>query len=130
MSVRKVGGLVEQELTGRIIAGFLEVYHTLGYGHSERTYMNALDFELRERGHAVAREVSTRVFYKGVRVGYHLMDMLVDDRVVIEAKASESLPPYAERQLQNYLRATKLQVGLLLHFGPRPKPHRLFCPKA
>lgn len=130
MAIRRLGGLVEEELTGEIIAGFLEVYHTLGYGHSERSYMNALDYELRERKHSVAREVSTRVFYKGIRVGYHLIDMLVDDKVVIEAKASESLPPYAERQLQNYLRATRLEVGLLLYFGPKPKPYRLFCPNA
>lgn len=122
--------LFEGELTRAIIGAFHEVYNTLGYGHAESTYMNALEYELVARHIRTAREVSTRVFYKGMRVAYHRIDMLVDDKVIVEAKASEHLPPYAQRQLRNYLRATRIELGLLLHFGPRPKQYRLYCPRA
>lgn len=59
--------------------------------------------------------------YKGVAVGGYRYDLLVDDRVIVEIKSGEALAPTAKSQLLNYLRATKIEVGLLLHFGPEPK---------
>jgi len=129
MIIRRAGGLIEHELTGTIISAFHEVYNTLGYGHAERTYMNALEYELVGRRCLVGREIAVRVFYKEFRVGWHRVGMLVNEKVVVEVKATEVLPSYAQRQLQNYLRATRIEVGMLLHFGPRPKYHRLYSPR-
>lgn len=70
------------------------------------------------------REVSVRVMYKGHPVGFQRLDMIVDDRVLVETKSTYELPVTAKRQVLNYLRATNLEVGLLLHFGPDAKFHR------
>ena len=83
--------------------------------------------ELRARGHRVSREVSVDVFYKGARIASQRLDMVVDDVLVIENKATELLPPNARRQLVSYLRATRLDVGLVLHFGPTPSVYRAVC---
>jgi len=64
------------------------------------------------------------VFYKGVRIGWQRIDQLVDDKVVVETKASVKLHPTDEQQLRTYLNATRLEIGLLLHFGPTPKFYR------
>ena len=76
----------------------------------------------------MAREVAVRVLYKGINLGIQRLDLVIDDNLVIEAKASSELHKAASRQLYNYLRATNLKVGLLLHFGPRPNFYRIICP--
>jgi GxxExxY protein len=101
------------------------VYRTLGYGFLEHVYSLALERELRERGHAVSREFGVVILYKGVELTAQRLDMVIDGRVVVEIKAGHELPRVASRQLFNYLRATRLEVGLLLHFGPRPSFHRI-----
>ena len=68
-----------------------------------------------------------RVYYKGGELGTQRLDMLVDERLVVEIKATHELPRAATRQLYNYLRATALDVGLLLHFGPVALFYRLHC---
>lgn len=100
----------------------------LGFGFLENVYVAALILELRRRGHSVAREVLVPVLYDGVVIARYRMDLIVDDCVVIEVKSTELLNPNDQRQLLNYLRATPLEVGLLLHFGPRPKVHRVASP--
>ena len=117
--------LLERELTHSIIGAFYEVYNTLGFGFVESVYGAALERELIDRKHRVSREHAVVVMYKSQDVGFQRVDMLVDDRVVVEIKSTHILAPTAQRQLFNYLRATSLQVGLLLHFGPEPKFHRL-----
>lgn len=72
----------------------------------------------------VAREVAVAVDYKGRHVGWQRLDMLVDGKVIVEVKSAEVLPKYAPRQLLSYLRVSRYQVGLVLHFGPEPKYHR------
>jgi GxxExxY protein len=116
--------LVEQELTKSIIGAFYEVYNTLGFGFLEHTYVMALERELRARGHHVAREASVRVMYKGEELSYQRLDMIVDGKVVVETKATLELHKSARRQVYNYLRATDLKVGLLLHFGPTASFYR------
>ena len=118
------GELLDEALTGSVIGAFYEVYNTLGFGFLEQIYVLALERELLARGHTVAREVSVRVHYKGELVGLHRLDMLVDGRLVVETKSTLALHSAVARQLFNYLRATELTVGLLLHFGPKPFIHR------
>lgn len=121
--------LFEGELTRAIIGAFHEVYNTLGYGHAESTYMNALEYELVARHIRTAREVSTRVFYKGMRVAYHRIDMLVDDKVIVEAKASEHLPPYAQRQLRNYLSRDQNRARVASSFRAAAEAVQAVLPK-
>jgi len=122
------GDLIEEALTRSVIGAFFEVYNTLGFGFLEHLYVMALERELIARGHRVARELWARVLYKGDELGIQRIDMIVDDRLVVETKATSKLPEYAARQLYNYLRATNLEVGLLLHFGPKASFYREICP--
>ena len=81
----------------------------------------ALEQELLERGHTVSREVIIPIFYKGKQIATHRLDMVVDEKVVVENKSTAVLPPFTKRQTLNYLRASGLEVGLILHFGPQAK---------
>lgn len=121
------GHLLHESLTHSVIGAFFEVYNRLGPGYLERLYATALHRELTARGHEVAREHSTHVFYKGEPLGIQRLDMVVDDVLVVEIKSTAMLARVAHRQLLSYLRSTRLEVGLLLHFGPTPKFYRLAC---
>ena len=113
-----------------VIGAFYEVYNALGYGFLEHLYLAALEHELGARGHRVGREVPVRITYKGIELGTQRLDMLVDDRIVVEAKSTHALHPVATRQVYNYLRATGLGDGLVLHFGPEPRFYRVSGPGA
>ena len=117
--------LIEEELTHSVIGAFFEVYNTLGFGFLEHVYVMALERELTARGHVVGREVSVPVIYKGDQLGTQRIDMIVDDRLVVETKSTYDLHRASQRQIYNYLRATNLEVGLLLHFGPEAKFYRI-----
>jgi GxxExxY protein len=119
--------LIHERLTGSVIGAFFEVYNTLKFGFLEHLYMTALERELLLRGHRVARERSVRVFYKAEEIGCQRLDMVVDDVLVVEAKVTPKLNEAALRQIYNYLRATNLEVGLLLHFGHEPRFYRVVC---
>jgi GxxExxY protein len=116
--------LIEGPRARSVIGGFYAVYNYYGFGLMESVYCGALEYELIDRGHRVAREVLTAVEYKGRHVAWQRIDMLVDDRIILEIKASERLPTHAERQIISYLHATPIEVGLLLHFGPEAKFYR------
>jgi len=118
-------GLPEEELTREIIGAFFYVYNTLRYGFLESVYANALTKVLRRAGHHVAREVRVPIWFEGQIIGHHRLDMIVDGKVVVETKATERLAEIADRQLRSYLTATKIDVGLILHFGPEAKAHRV-----
>ncbi len=122
--------LFEEAITRRVIGAFYDVYNSLGYGFLESVYANALAIELVERGLHVVREARAEVRYKGEVVGMFRADLLVESRVVVELKASRHLDPAHGRQLINYLRSTDLEVGLLLHFGPRASFQRFISSNA
>src|SRR5688572_10374977 len=103
--------LIHEELTRSVIGAFYEVYNTLGFGFLEHVYIMGLERELRARGHRVGREVCVIVRYKGEPLVSQRLDMVVDDRLVVETKATRKLHRSAPRQLYNYLRATNLEVG-------------------
>jgi GxxExxY protein len=127
---RATARLIERELTGSIIECFFVVYNTLGYGFLESVYRSALALELRQRGLDVRAEAPIEVIYRGERVGAYRLDLLVENKIAPEVKATELLAPTAKRQLLNYLRASALDVGLLLHFAPDPKFYRVVSPRA
>src|SRR5690349_16848929 len=109
--------LIHELLTRSIIGAFYEVYNTLGFGFFEHIYSKAMEVELRKRGHQVGREVWVPVYYKGLPLGRQRMDMVVDDKVIVENKSTAKLPESTPRQITSYLHATPLEVGLILHFG-------------
>jgi GxxExxY protein len=113
-----------KELTYGIIGAFFEVYNTLGYGFLESVYSRALAHELATRGFHVVRECLFEVEYGGVPVGHYRADHVVEHSVLVEVKASAQLSDSDRRQVLNYLRVTKLEVALLLHFGPRASYQR------
>ena len=117
--------LIAEDLTRSVIGAFYEVYNELGFGFLEKVYSKALQFELRARGHSVSRELHVPVFYKGMELTTQRLDTVVDDILAIEVKSTERLPPKTGRQLLNYLCATRVEVGLVLHFGPEPKFFRM-----
>ena len=116
---------LERELTGAIISAFYFCYNELGFGFLESVYRRALTIELRLRGFHIVEEALVEAMFRGVQVGTYRLDLLVEHRVVVEVKATAALGPADKRQLLNYLRASNLEVGLLLHFGPEPVIHRL-----
>ena len=118
-------GLVDGDVTRRVIGAFYVVYNELGVGFLEAVYRNALAVELRDGGVDVTVEAPIVVHYKRRPVGHYRADLLVDRRVVVELKATERLHPSARAQLRHYLRATGLTVGLLLHVGERPSVLRV-----
>ena len=120
--------LVHESLTRSVIGAFYEVYNTLGFGFLEHTYILALERELRSRGHRVRREAGVCVMYKVKELAYQRLDMIVDDILIVEVKSTAELHRGANRQVYNYLRATNLEIGLLLHFGPEPKFYRSYYP--
>lgn len=124
----KENRLLHEESTKGSIDSFFAVYNRLDFGFLENVYRGALILELRRRGHTVACEVAVPVFYDGVQIATYRVDMIVDGVVVLELKSTAILNPNDQRQLLNYLRATRLEVGLLFHFGPKPKFYRLTAP--
>lgn len=123
-------GLISETLTGSAIGAFYAVYDELGSGFLEHIYVAALQCELCRRGHDVARETSVPVFFRGERIGLQRLDMVVDQQVVVEVKAAESALDYGSKQLFSYLRATRLEVGLLFSFGAKPIFKRVVCRNA
>jgi len=108
-------------LTDAVLCCFYTVYNTLGYGFLEKVYENALLMELGKRGFNVQRQHPITVFYDDRRVGEYFADILVEGAVILEIKATKNILSEHEAQLLNYLKATEMEVGLLLNFGPSPQ---------
>ena len=112
--------LLHKDLTDLIIRAFYKVYNELGYGFLEKVYENALIIELNKLGLSVDQQVRVKVYYDKNAVGFYIADLLVESSVIVEIKAAESLGYDHECQLINYLKASKIEVGLLLNFGKKP----------
>jgi GxxExxY protein len=106
--------VIEKELSYKIVGGFYAVYNDFGYGFLENVYANALALELETRDLKVQREVPVEICYLGKPVGLYRIDMLVNGRVLVEVKSCAAIGEANNRQLFNYLRASRLQVALLL----------------
>jgi GxxExxY protein len=117
--------LLYKELTDTIIRVYYDVYNELGYGFLEKVYQNAMYLELKHRGFEVQAQKQIKVHYKGVEVGEYYADLIVNNLVILELKASEVLVHENEVQLLNYLRATDKEIGLLLNFGKKAEFRRL-----
>ena len=115
---------INSELTEEIISCFYKVYNTLGYGFLEKVYENAMKIELEKKGFSIESQKSIQVIYSGEIVGKYFADIIVNNLIILEIKANDVLIEENEIQLINYLKATNLEVGLLLNFGKKPEIKR------
>lgn len=115
---------LHKDLSSRIINCFYTVYNTLGYGFLEKVYENALKIELEKHNLFVEKQKPIKVYYEETMVGEYYADLIVENKIIIELKAAESLCEEHEFQLINYLKATEIEVGLLLNFGKKPEIRR------
>jgi GxxExxY protein len=113
-----------KNLTENIISIFYKVYNKLGYGFLEKVYENALMIEFKKESIPAVSQSPIKVFYEGDIIGEYFADILVDNKVIVEIKATKYLVKENEAQLLNYLKATDIEVGLLLNFGPKPEIKR------
>ena len=113
-----------EESTQKIIQAYYKVYNTLGYGFLEKVYENAMMKELISMGFSCEKQKLIEVYYEDALVGEYYADIIVDNEVVIELKATGTILEEHEVQLLNYLKATKIEVGLLLNFGKKPEFRR------
>ncbi len=114
-----------QELTEVIIQAFYEVYNELGHGFLESVYEEAMNRVLREKAVDIQRQSPLPVWFRGEQIGDFRADLIVANTVIVELKAARALEPAHEAQLLNYLRASDLEVGLLLNFGAKPQIKRM-----
>lgn len=113
-----------KEVTDKIISAFYTVYNTLGFGFLEKVYENALFVELKKIGLKVDRQRSIKVYYDKLEIGEYFADIVINDCVILELKAIDCLCDEHSYQLINYLKATNIEVGLLLNFGKSPQIKR------
>jgi GxxExxY protein len=119
-SVKGGGIMLHEGITDKIIHAFYRVYNALGYGFLEKVYENAMAIELRKSGLRVESQKAIQVCYESETVGEYFADLFVDEKVVVELKATKAILEEHEAQLTNYLKATRTEVGLLLNFGQKP----------
>ena len=112
-------------LTQQIIGVYYDVYNELGTGFLESVYQKSLALALESAGLTVCSRIDIPVWFRGHQVGQFEGDLLVEKCVLLELKAARTLDSTHQAQLLNYLRATDIEVGLLLNFGPKPEFKRV-----
>ena len=112
--------LLHKDTTDIILKSFYKVYNNLGYGFLEKVYENALLYELRNQGLDCEKQKPIKVYYEQIQVGEYYADIIVNECIILELKAAESIAEEHEFQLINYLNATEIEIGLLLNFGKNP----------
>jgi len=115
---------LHSELSDRIIKCYYMVYNTLGFGFLEKVYQKSMEIELDKNNILFEKQYPIKVYYDNLIVGEYYADLFVDTKIIIEIKATESLSKENELQLINYLKSTKIEVGLLLNFGKKPEIRR------
>jgi GxxExxY protein len=110
-----------QEITEKIIGVFYEVYNELGHGFLESVYEQSMEIALCQAGLQVIRQALITVHFRGQVVGDFRADILVNNQVIVELKAARAIESAYEAQVMNYLRATNVEIGLLMNFGPKPE---------
>lgn len=117
--------LLHKSITDVILKVYFEVYNELGYGFLEKVYQNAMYLELKSLGYKVEAQKQIKVYFKKQLVGEYYSDLLVEDKVIVELKATELIMNVHVAQIMNYLKATSIEVGMLLNFGEESEFKRL-----
>ena len=118
-------GLKHGQLTERIIGVFYEVYNELGREFLESVYEQDMLIALSDAGLRVECQFPLNVTFRGRLIGDFRADLIVEHSVILELKATAGIDPGHEAQLLNYLRATEIEVGIVLNFGPKPQFKRM-----
>lgn len=117
--------LLHKTITDTVLKIYFDVYNQLGSGFLEKVYQNAMYFELKENGFKVDAQKQIKVYFRKQLVGEYFADLIVEDKVIVELKATELLMNAHIAQTLNYLKATEIEVGLLLNFGDEPEFKRM-----
>lgn len=117
--------LLHKSITDSILKVYYDVYNGLGYGFLEKVYQNAMYFQLKSLGYKVEAQKQIKVYFKGQLVGEYYADLVIEDVVIVELKAIELLLNIHIAQIINYLKATTIEVGMLLNFGEEPEFKRI-----
>ena len=120
-SIKKEMNMLHEQVTDKILKAFYAVNNNLGFGFLERVYENAMIIELQQLNCKVIKQKNLKVIYKDTVIGEYFADLIVDDCVIVELKSIERISREHEAQLINYLKSTRIEVGLLLNFGKRPE---------
>ena len=116
---------IHRELAEKVIGVFYDVYNELGFGFLESVYQSAIIQALRSVGLKADGQTKLPVYFRGIVVGDYIADIVVESKLLLELKAADDLASAHDAQLLNYLKATTVELGLLLNFGPKPKIKRL-----
>ncbi|CCG54413.1 Protein of unknown function [Flavobacterium indicum GPTSA100-9 = DSM 17447] len=117
--------LLHKEVSEKILKAYYNVYNSLGYGFLERVYQNSMYYELIDLGLDVVAQKQIKVYYKGKIVGEYFADLIVENKIIVELKATSVLIQSHSTQLYNYLKTTNIEVGLLLNFGEEAEFERI-----
>lgn len=111
--------IIYPELSYKIMQAVFAVHNELGPGYLERVYKEALVFELQDRGFQVSQQYPIQIFYRGQQVGTHRLDLVVEDKFILELKAVADLLPIFKQQVRSYLKSSGLRLGILVNFGTK-----------
>ena len=125
-----VPALRDADITRVVIRAFYSTYNELGPGFPEFVHRAALAIAIRDEGLTAREEAFLPVWFRGYRIVRFKADLVVAEKVIVEVKVGMEVQPFHKAQLKNYLKATDLEVGLLLHFGPEPRFYRIIYENA
>ncbi len=111
--------IIHRELSYQIMEAVFEIHNTLGPGFFESVYEEALACELALRNIPFERQKEIRVYYKDRLIGTHRLDMLIDGKIILELKAVIAMNEVFKQQINSYLKATDLALGILINFGSK-----------
>lgn len=120
-----MSSLLHKKISDAVLKAYYDVYNQLGYGFLEKVYQNAMYLELKSLGFKVEAQKQIKVYFKNQLVGEYYADIVIEDKIIIELKACALLMSVHIAQLMNYLKATEVEVGLLLNFGEEPEFKRI-----
>ena len=112
-------GIIYPDLSYNVMKAVYAVHNALGSGFLENIYEEALAFELQESGLHIARQHAIQVFYRGQAIGTHRLDLVVEEKIILELKAVADLQPIFKQQVRSYLKASGLKLGILINFGTK-----------
>lgn len=118
------------EISGKVLRAFYDVYNELGHGFLESVYQQAFVIAARDLGLQVQEQVPIPVFFRGHNIGEFRADLLVEGSLLVELKAAKCLESKHTAQVINYLKATDIEIAMLLNFGPKPEFKRVILDRA
>ena len=115
--------IIFKELSYKIVGLAIQVYNELGYGFLEKVYENALMLLLEKEGISARQQAPTPVYFEEKIVGEYYADIMIEDNIIIELKTASAISDVRRAQVLNYLKATKIPLGIILNFGKKRLEH-------